>query len=88
MSPQCFLPSFKSFGFKRRSEIRIFKTATMAAILDFRSADFSYILSTSHPDAFYQGWSQLAFGFGEEAKNNFFKMAKMAAILELRSARY
>ena len=33
--------------------------------------DFSYFLSTSHPDASYQVSSQLAFGSGEEKKNRF-----------------
>ena len=33
--------------------------------------DFSYFLSTSHPDASYQVSSQLAFGSGEEAKIDF-----------------
>ena len=40
---------------------KIFKMATMAAILDFRSVWFSYFYFTSPPDASYQVWSQLAF---------------------------
>ena len=58
-----------AFGFRRRSEKKIFKMATMEAILDFWSSwisdqnDLSYFLSTSHPHASYQFLSQLAFGF-------------------------
>ena len=33
--------------------------------------DFSSFLSTSHPDASYQVWSQWPFGSGEEAKYRF-----------------
>ena len=40
-----------AFRFRRRSEKYIFKMAAMVAILDFDRHDFSYFLSTSHPDA-------------------------------------
>ena len=39
---------------------------SMAAILDFDRNDFSYFWSTSHPDASYQMFSQLAHGVCEE----------------------
>ena len=47
--------------------------------------DFSYFWSTSHPDASYQVWSQLAFRFRRRSKKQIFKMA---AILDLRSTRF
>ena len=50
--------------------------------------DFSYFSSTSHPDASYHVWSQLAFGFWRRSKIYIFKMAAMAAILDFQSARF
>ena len=46
--------------------------------------DFSYFLSTSHPDASYQVWSQLAFQFRRRSEKYIFEMAVMAAILDFR----
>ena len=43
----------------------------MAAILDFRSNDFSCFWSVSHLNASYQVWSQLAFGFRTRSETDF-----------------
>ena len=50
--------------------------------------NFSYFWSTSHPNASYHVWSQLAFGFRRRSKKSIFKMAAMVAILDFRSARF
>ena len=44
--------------------------------------DFSYFLSTSHPDASYQFSNQLALLFRKISEKKGFKMAAMAAILD------
>ena len=49
--------------------------AAMAVILDFTIVDFSFLCSTSHPDASYLVKVNKPFGSGKEAKNTFFKMA-------------
>ena len=48
--------------------------------------DFSYFLSTSHPNVSYQVWSQLAFRCRRRSEKQIFKIAAMVAILDLRSA--
>ena len=46
--------------------------AAMAAILDFSDRHyFSYFWSTSHPDASYQVWSELAFSVQEKKRIDF-----------------
>ena len=54
----------------------------------FDQHNFSYFCSTSHPDASYQVWSQLAFLFRRRSEKQIFKMAAMAAILDFRSERF
>ena len=45
--------------------------AAMAVILDFTIVDFSFLCSTSHPDASYLVKVNKPFGSGKEAKNTF-----------------
>ena len=51
-------------------------------ILDLN--DFSYFLSTSHPDASYQVSSQLALPLRRRSRRQIFKMATTVAILDFR----
>ena len=50
--------------------------------------NFSYFLSTNHPDASYQFSSQLALWFRKKSEKNSLKMAAMAAILDFPSERF
>ena len=55
----------------------------MAAILFFSDRnDFSYFLSTSHPDASYKVWSQLACRLRRQSEKQVFKIAAIVAILD------
>ena len=63
----------------------------MVAILDIHWNNFSYFLSTSHPDASYQLRVNWPFCSGEEAKNNLhhgghfrFPIGKILAIFDLQ----
>ena len=87
-SPQCFLPSFESFGLsveKKKGKISFqdghhlgFPIGTILAIF----------ISTSHLDASYQFSNQLALGFREISKKKSFKMDAMVAILDFRSKQF
>ena len=60
----------KSIGLSVQEKKRkiYYKMAVMAAILDFRSKQFSYFLSTNHFHASYQVSNQLNVFSGEETK--------------------
>ena len=58
-----WLPDKLAFRFRRRSAKKISKIAAMEPYWISDREDFSSFLSTSHPDASYQVWSQLAFRF-------------------------
>ena len=53
--------------------------------LGFSFSTILAILSTSHTDASYQVWNQLAFHFRRRSEKQIFMMAAMAAILDIRS---
>ena len=73
-SPQCFLPSLRSVSLSVQEKKRKWRPSCISD-----QNDFSYFWSTSHLNASYQVWSQLAFGFRRRREKQIFKMAAMAA---------
>ena len=57
--------------------------ATMAAILDIETDNFSNSESVCHSDTSNQVLAQSDLGFGRRRRLNNFKMATMAAILDI-----
>ena len=85
MSPQCFQGWVQSdLPFGSRHGLKIFKMATMGAILDIRTSDLSNSESLCCSDASHQVSAQSNLQFGRRCCLKIFKTADMVVILDIR----